>query len=62
MYICTMEKNQQQQDQSFWENEVRYFEDAQDALKKCFAIISSLKDHALSKLKDYAPSSEEVEV
>lgn len=56
-----MDKNQKE-DQSFWENEVRYFEDAQDALKKCFAIISSLKEHASSKLKDYAPAREEVEV
>lgn len=49
-------------DDAFWLNEISYFETAQDALKKCYSIISSLREHALEQLQHTAPQREEVVV
>lgn len=49
-------------DDAFWLNEINYFETAQDALKKCYGIISSLREHALAQLEHTAPQREEVVV
>lgn len=50
-----------QKDDQFWENEVRYYEDALEGLKRSYAILSSLKEHALQELAKLSPEREEVQ-
>lgn len=44
-----------------WENELRYFETTQEALKVCYGIISDLKAHAQMKYEELLPDRQEVE-
>lgn len=60
-----MEKNQTTQNAeqglAYWENEVKYFDDALEGLRRTFGIISSLREMAEKQVEELLPEREEVE-
>lgn len=49
-------------DDQFYLREVEYFERAMETIQMLYGMCKVSRDHALSKLKEFAPSGEEVKV
>lgn len=46
---------------AYYENEVKYFEDAIDGIKKTYAILSSLLEFNRQKLDEHIPERETIQ-